>query len=144
MLSHDGVVEEVPMFRSWVHPGVLMDLLVFEVCVSNDQLVFCADGYQQIPIGICVLHSKLIKNIQPGMMGLANSRIKVSKKDNFICIQDSTKYLIKLVIETANFFRAVGQNWDTSSNQSRIPAVDQWKLQCDKSVTYWFGIFKHI
>ena len=42
MLSHDDIVSEVPVFKSWVHL-VLIDLLVFEVGVGNNQLVFCAD-----------------------------------------------------------------------------------------------------
>ena len=44
MLSHDDEVDEVPMFGFGVHPGVLVDLLVFEVGVGNDRVVFWADG----------------------------------------------------------------------------------------------------
>ena len=42
-LLRDDVVDEVPMFRLWVHPGVLEDSLVFKVGIGNDQQVFCAD-----------------------------------------------------------------------------------------------------
>ena len=44
MLLHDDEVNEVPVFASWLHLGVLVELSVFEVGVCNDQLVFCADG----------------------------------------------------------------------------------------------------
>ena len=42
------------------------------------------------------------------IMGLRNSSIKFFKKDNFVCIQDSKKYLVKLFLETAYFSWALG------------------------------------
>ena len=57
-------------------------------------------------------------------MGLANLSVKILKKDNFVCIQDSTNYQVELVIETAYFFRAVGHSWSISSDQDTISTVD--------------------
>ncbi len=45
-----------------------VDLLVFEVGVGNDQLVFCADGLQQIVLGISLPRSKLTEKLQPSIM----------------------------------------------------------------------------
>ena len=44
MLSPDDEVDKMPVFGSWMHPGVLVDLLVFKVGIGNIQLVFCPDG----------------------------------------------------------------------------------------------------
>ena len=44
MLPRDNLINEVPVFGSWVHPIVLVDFLEFEVGIGNDQLVFCTDG----------------------------------------------------------------------------------------------------
>ena len=43
-------------------------------------------------------------------MWLANSSFKISKKDDFVCILDSTKYLIELVEETVIFW-ITGHSW---------------------------------
>ena len=69
-------------------------------------------------------------------MQLANSSIKVSKKDDFVCVLDSTKYPVDLVIEIAYFFWAVvGHSCGISNDQSTIYTIDKWKAQRDKSVT---------
>ena len=57
-LSRDDIVVEVQVFGYWVHSEPLLALIVFEVGLGNDRLVFYAYRYQQIAVGISLLHSK--------------------------------------------------------------------------------------
>ena len=57
-------------------------------------------------------------------MGLANSNVKISKKDDFVCLKDSTKYLVKLVVQATNIFWTVDINRDISSDPGTISTVD--------------------
>ena len=52
-------------------------------------------------------------------MFFTNLSVKVSKKDGFVGIQNSTKYLVELVVETAYFFWDKSHSWGISSDQGK-------------------------
>ena len=107
MLLCEDIVDEVPVFRSWVHPGVLVDLLVFKVGVGKWIAADC-HWYELFPF-------------QTYPEPLTNLSIKDSKIDNFVCILDSTKYMVELVIETF-FFWVISQG--ISSNQGTVSTTN--------------------
>ena len=88
--------------RNSVYP-FLVELLEFEEGVGNDHTDANAsiNGYQQITIGISLPRSKLVKNFRTSKMPVANLRVKVSSKNDIVCIWHYSKYVVKLVIDTA-------------------------------------------
>ena len=140
-LPNNYIVDQVPVFASWMHPCSFLVDWESENSIGNEKFVGSTSLKEEETIVITRPNALRAKDPGPGLMILANSGVEIAEKNELVLLWHRGNDVVEILIKFFLNFVRISHSWGIGTYKSGILFAFEGKSEGHKSIIdalWWF------